>query len=156
MSYKLLQNHMYDYKVNKGGYSLNIFISHFLLGLSLAAPIGPINAAQIDRGIRGEFLHAWLVGLGAMMADGVFMVLVYFGVIHFLNIPFMKSFLLLFGFFILTYLGIESLLNAGRNGAETRSSNESLFKSFSAGFIMSISNPISILFWVRNLWICSC
>ncbi|WP_324254000.1 hypothetical protein [Paenibacillus sp. 1001270B_150601_E10] len=29
------------------------------------------------------------------MADGVFMVL---GVIHFLNIPFMKSFLLLFGF----------------------------------------------------------
>ncbi|MEC0242100.1 LysE family transporter [Paenibacillus dokdonensis] len=127
---------------------MNILISHFLLGLSLAAPIGPINAAQIDRGIRGGFLHAWLVGLGAMLADGVFMLLVYFGVIHFLNIPFMKTFLLLFGFFILTYIGVESLISARKSDLETRSSNESLLKSFSAGFVMSISNPLSILFWV--------
>ncbi|MGG0815605.1 LysE family transporter [Paenibacillus alvei] len=127
---------------------MNIWINHFLLGLSLAAPIGPINAAQMDRGIRGGFLHAWLVGLGAMAADGVFMLLVYFGVIHFLSIPFMKTFLLLFGFFILTYIGIESLINSGKIGNEMRSSKESLAKSFSAGFIMSISNPLSILFWV--------
>lgn len=127
---------------------VNIWINHFLLGLSLAAPIGPINAAQMDRGIRGGFLHAWLVGLGAMAADGVFMLLVYFGVIHFLSIPFMKTFLLLFGFFILTYIGIESLINSGKIGNEMRSSKESLAKSFSAGFIMSISNPLSILFWV--------
>lgn len=127
---------------------MNVLLSHFLLGLSLAAPIGPINAAQMDRGIRGGFWHAWLVGLGAMLADGVFMLLVYFGVIHFLNIPFMKTFLLLFGFFILTYIGIESLTGAGKTGTETRGGNESLFKSFSAGFVMSISNPLSILFWV--------
>ncbi|MBJ9991943.1 MULTISPECIES: LysE family transporter [Paenibacillus] len=127
---------------------MSVWISHFLLGLSLAAPIGPINAAQMDRGLRGGFLHAWLVGLGAMVADGIFMLLVYFGVIHFLNIPFMKTFLLLFGFFILTYIGVESLLTAGKAGMETRSSNESHVKSFSAGFIMSISNPLSILFWM--------
>ncbi|MBA9083946.1 threonine/homoserine/homoserine lactone efflux protein [Fontibacillus solani] len=125
---------------------MNILISHFLLGLSLAAPIGPINAAQIDRGIRGGFLHAWLVGLGAMLADGVFMILVFFGVIHFLNIPFMRTFLLLSGFFILTYIGAESLIKARQNSIETRSNNEPLFKSFSAGFIMSISNPLSIFF----------
>ena len=95
---------------------MSVWISHFLLGLSLAAPIGPINAAQMDRGLRGGFLHAWLVGLGAMVADGIFMLLVYFGVIHFLNIPFMKTFLLLFGFFILTYIGVESLLTAGKAG----------------------------------------
>lgn len=28
---------------------MNVFLSYILLGLSLAAPIGPINAAQIDR-----------------------------------------------------------------------------------------------------------
>ncbi|AZS15188.1 LysE family translocator [Paenibacillus motobuensis] len=127
---------------------MSIWISHLLLGLSLAAPIGPINAAQMDRGIKGGFLHAWLVGLGAMVADGIFMLLVYFGVIHFLNIPFMKTFLLLFGFFILTYIGVESLLTVGKTGMETRGGNESHVKSFSAGFIMSISNPLSILFWM--------
>lgn len=119
-----------------------------MLGLSLAAPIGPINAAQIDRGIKGGFLHAWLVGLGAMVADGIFMLLVYFGVIHFLNIPFMKTFLLLFGFFILTYIGVESLLTVGKTGMEMRGGHESHVKSFSAGFVMSISNPLSILFWM--------
>ncbi|WP_175400607.1 hypothetical protein [Paenibacillus sp. MER 180] len=44
-------------------------------------------------------MHARLVGLGAMAAERVFMLLVYFGVIHFLNISSTKTFLLLFGFF---------------------------------------------------------
>ncbi|GIO34500.1 MULTISPECIES: LysE family transporter [Paenibacillus] len=127
---------------------MNVWISHFLLGLSLAAPIGPVNAAQMDRGLRGGFFHAWLVGLGAMAADGIFMLLVYFGVIHFLSVPFMKTFLLLFGFFILTYIGVESLFTAGKTSPEMRNSQESHMKSFSAGFIMSISNPLSILFWM--------
>ncbi|MEI0737285.1 LysE family transporter, partial [Paenibacillus sp. JTLBN-2024] len=74
------------------------------------------NAAQMDRGLKGGFLHAWLVGLGAMAADGIFMLLVCFGFIHFLNIPFMKTFLLLSGFFILTYIGVESLIAAGKTG----------------------------------------
>jgi threonine/homoserine/homoserine lactone efflux protein len=127
---------------------MNVFISHFLLGLSLAAPIGPINAAQMDRGIRSGFLHAWLVGLGAMAADGVFMLLVYFGVIHFLDIPFMKTFLWLFGFFVLTYIGVESLIGISNPGAPFRSGDEAPLKSFGAGFLMSISNPLSILFWL--------
>jgi L-lysine exporter family protein LysE/ArgO len=127
---------------------MNILISHFLLGLSLAAPIGPVNAAQLDRGIRNGFMHAWLVGIGALLADGVFMLLVYFGVIHFLNIPFMQTFLWLFGFFVLTYIGVESLISSGKLDSQTRSSNESPLKSLSAGFLMSISNPLSILFWL--------
>ncbi|MFC0213404.1 LysE family transporter [Paenibacillus chartarius] len=127
---------------------MNVLISYFLLGLSLAAPIGPINAAQIDRGIRSGFLHAWLVGVGAMLADVIFMLLVYFGVVQFLNIPSMKTFLWLFGFFILTYIGIESLISAGRVGEHRRAGDSSLLKSFGSGFLMSISNPLSILFWL--------
>jgi L-lysine exporter family protein LysE/ArgO len=127
---------------------MNILISHFFLGLSLAAPIGPVNAAQLDRGIRNGFMNAWLVGIGALLADGVFMLLVYFGVIHFLNIPFMQTFLWLFGFFVLTYIGVESLISFGKMDSQNRSSNESQLKSFSAGFLISISNPLSILFWL--------
>jgi threonine/homoserine/homoserine lactone efflux protein len=102
----------------------------------------------MDRGIRSGFMHAWLVGVGAMAADGIFMLLVYFGVIHFLSIPFMQTFLWLFGFFVLTYIGVESLIGVGKPGAQTRSDNEAPFKSFGAGFLMSISNPLSILFWL--------
>ncbi len=125
-----------------------VLFSHFLLGLSLAAPIGPINTAQMERGIRSGFWHAWLVGLGAMLADGAFMLLVYFGVIHFLNEPFMKTFLWLFGCFVLTYTGIESLLHAGKQGDGYRGDGEPPIKSFLSGFLLSVSNPMSILFWL--------
>lgn len=125
-----------------------VLFSHFLLGLSLAAPIGPINTAQMERGIRSGFWHAWLVGIGAMLADGAFMLLVYFGVIHFLNEPFMKTFLWLFGCFVLTYTGIESLLHAGKQGDAYRGGSEAPIKSFLSGFLLSVSNPMSILFWL--------
>ena len=127
---------------------MSIFISYLFLGISLAAPIGPINAAQIDKGIKGGFFHAWLVGLGAMVADTIYMMLVYLGVVHFLETPFMKTFLYFFGFFVLVYTGIESIIGAGKIAASQRQRNESLLKSFLSGFFMSLSSPLTILFWI--------
>ena len=34
-----------------------IFFSYVFLGLSLAAPIGPVNAARRGRGIKNGFFH---------------------------------------------------------------------------------------------------
>lgn len=127
---------------------MSVFLGYVFLGLSLAAPIGPVNAAQLDKGIKSGFFHAWLVGLGAMTADIVYMLAVYFGVIHFLEIPFMKTFLWSFGFFVLVYTGIESLISAGKMVSSSRKSDDSPTKSFFSGFLMSISNPLTILFWL--------
>jgi len=128
---------------------MNVFISYILLGLSLAAPIGPVNAAQLDKGIKQGFWPAWLIGLGAMAADAVFMLLIYFGSAHILNSPFVKTFLWLFGSFILIYSGIESLNKAGNILARSSNSKEeSALKSFTSGFFMTLSNPLSILFWL--------
>src|SRR3954469_1611782 len=87
---------------------MNVFLGYILLGLSLAAPIGPINAAQIDRGIRNGSMHAWLIGVGAVVADGIYMLIVYIGVVQFLETSFMQTFLWLFGCFVLMYTGIET------------------------------------------------
>ena len=127
---------------------MSVLISYVLLGLSLSAPIGPINAAQLDKGIKSGFLHAWLLGVGALLADVLYMMLVYLGVAHFLNTSFMKTFLWLFGCFVLTYTGIESVLNAGKLTTSKKKADESVFKSFISGFFMSVSNPLTILFWL--------
>ena len=128
---------------------MSIFFSYLFLGISLAAPIGPINAAQIDRGIKNGFIHSWTVGLGAMIADLVYMFAVYMGVVQFLEIPIVKTFLWLFGFFVLVYTGIECILSAGKLQENTRSKKgESIAKSFFSGFFLSISNPLTILFWL--------
>lgn len=127
---------------------MNTFLSYLVLGISLSAPVGPINAAQINKGIHNGFFHAWLVGLGAMVADAVFMLLIYFGVAQFLTTPIMKSFLWLFGFFILVYSGIESIVAAKTTIRKDSSENESSGKSFRTGFFMAISNPLNIIFWL--------
>ncbi|MBF0709524.1 LysE family transporter [Alkalihalobacillus hwajinpoensis] len=128
---------------------MSIFVSYILLGLSLSAPMGPINAAQLDRGIRFGFMNAWLVGFGAMVADGVFMMLIYFGLAHVIETPFMKTFLWLFGFFVLTYTGIENIVKADSIGLKQTSGRyETNRKSFRTGFFIAISNPLNILFWL--------
>lgn len=127
---------------------MSLFVSYILLGLSLAAPIGPVNAAQMDRGIRGGFWNAWILGLGSLTADLVFLGVVFFGTIHFLEAPLIKTFLWLFGCFVLIYSGIDALKGAGKL-VDTRSEHkESLAKSFGTGFFLSLSNPLSIMFWL--------
>jgi L-lysine exporter family protein LysE/ArgO len=125
-----------------------VFFSYIFLGLSLAAPIGPINAAQLDRGIKNGFWHAWLIGIGSVVADFLYMLVVYFGVVNFLHTPFIKAFLWSFGFFILIYTGIESLLGAGKISSSSRKTDESYLKTFFTGFFMALSNPLTILFWL--------
>ena len=128
---------------------MNTILGYIFLGLSLSAPIGPINAAQLDKGIRGGFWHAWFVGLGAISADIIYMILVYLGVIHLLETPYVKAFLWIFGFFVLVYTGIESMKDAGNiTPANVRGNVGSLGKSLMSGFLMSLSNPLSILFWL--------
>lgn len=127
---------------------MNIFLSYIILGFSLAAPIGPVNAAQLEKGIKHGFWHAWLIGLGAMVADAVFMLLIYFGLAHFLSTPFAKTFLWLFGGFILIYTGVESFKTSHTLSVSDQRSSESYAKSFYAGFLLTFSNPVSILFWL--------
>ncbi|MDT3427622.1 threonine/homoserine/homoserine lactone efflux protein [Paenibacillus forsythiae] len=128
---------------------MDTFISYIILGLSLSAPIGPINAAQLDKGFRSGFWHAWVLGLGAICADILYMLLVYFGVIHLLESPYIKAFLWLFGFLVLIYTGIESIRDAGRiSFSGPRREADSLGKSLLSGFLMSLLNPLSILFWL--------
>lgn len=125
-----------------------VIFSYIFLGLSLAAPIGPVNAAQLDKGIKNGFLHAWLVGIGATLADAIYMFMVYFGVVHFLDLPFMQTFLWLFGFFVLLYTGIESLLGAQQLELNHSRSKDSYMRCFMTGFFMSLFSPLTALFWL--------
>ncbi|MDR4314965.1 lysine exporter protein LysE/YggA [Niallia circulans] len=129
-------------------FSVTILLSYILLGFTLAAPIGPVNSARIDKGIKNGFWHAWIVGFGSMLADGVFMILVYIGMVHFLEIDIIQIFLWLFGGFILVYTGMESIVGAQHLKLDSLRGKDSLFKCFLTGFIMSITSPLSILFWL--------
>lgn len=132
---------------------MTIFISYIFLGLSLAAPIGPVNAAQMEKGIKHGFLNAWILGIGSVLADIVYMMTVFLGVGHFIQIPIVKAFLWSFGFFVLIYTGIEGLANAGRFiflSKEKVNHYGNLFYRLSNVYLQPVNNP----FLVRNLRFC--
>jgi threonine/homoserine/homoserine lactone efflux protein len=128
--------------------SMSILAGYIILGFTLAAPIGPVNSARLDKGIKNGFWHAWVVGAGSMIADGIFMLLVYLGMVQFLGIPIIQIFLWLFGGFVLIYSGVESIKNANTINLSYSRQKDSLFKCFLTGFIMSITSPLSIFFWL--------
>lgn len=128
--------------------SISLLFSYILLGFTLAAPIGPVNSARLDKGIKNGFWHAWIVGAGSMIADGIFMLMVYLGMVHFLEVPIVQIFLWLFGGFILLYSGIEGIVGANSITLADTRGKDSLFRCFMTGFIMSITSPLSILFWL--------
>jgi threonine/homoserine/homoserine lactone efflux protein len=131
-----------------GFMSVSVLLSYIFLGLALAAPIGPVNSARLDKGIKNGFWHAWIVGAGSMIADGLFMLMVYLGVSNFLDIPIFQIFLWLFGSFVLIYSGIEGIIGANSIKLDFKREKESLFKCFLTGFVMSVTSPLSILFWL--------
>lgn len=83
-----------------------------------------------------------------MIADGAFMLMVYLGMVKFLSIPIVQIFLWLFGGIILIYSGWGSIKGANSINLTYSRNKDSLLKCFMTGFIMSISSPLSILFWL--------
>jgi L-lysine exporter family protein LysE/ArgO len=128
---------------------LNSIVAYIFLGVSLAAPIGPVNAAQLDTGIKNGFFHAWIFGIGALSADVLYMIMVYFGIGQIIEFPLVKVFLWSFGCFVLTYTGIESLLSLHKIELNSRYGKKiRLRHSLLTGFLMSLLNPLTILFWL--------
>lgn len=103
-------------------------LQNMLLGLTLAAPIGPVNLEIIKRGLKEGFRQAFLTGAGAMCADETYLTLIFFGLTSFLNITFMKIFLGIAVSIILIYLGTVSVKEFFRNTA-TGNAPRRLFKS---------------------------
>ena len=124
-------------------------LSYIVLGLSLSIPVGPINIEMIKRGIKNGFWHSWAVGLGVMSADIVLMLLIYFGVSTYLTTPMAQLIMWIFGFLILVYLGYESIRDAFKEVTiSDEVEKETKSKSFISGFLIAISNPLNIIFWI--------
>lgn len=123
-------------------------LQNILLGLSLAAPIGPVNLEIIKRGLKSGFTQAFLTGAGAMSADATYLTLIFFGLISFLNIPLMKIFLGVAGSIVLVYLGATSIKEyCGKSLANTKQPHRLFKNSYTAGYVLAFFSPMTIVWW---------
>ena len=128
---------------------MNSIIAYIILGVSLAAPIGPVKTVLLNTGIKSGFFHAWFFSLGSITTDIMYMCMVYFGVGQIIEFPLVKIILWSFGCFVLLYMGIENLLTIHKIELTMKSGKGvRLRQSILTGFFMSLLNPLTILFWL--------
>lgn len=127
---------------------MNDILRNVLLGISIAAPIGPSSLAVIQNGLRRGFLRAFLTGLGVTMADATILLVIYFGLSGFVHLPIFKVLIWTLGAIVLLYLGSQSIREAlGKIDLETTTVSMT-GNPLWAGFLVNISNPIAIIWWV--------
>ncbi|WP_377889862.1 LysE family translocator [Alkalihalobacillus sp. R86527] len=127
---------------------LETVVGHIILGLSIAAPIGPINIEIMKQGIHKGFWSSLLVGGGGMSADLILMCLMYFGIAAFVKISYVQLSLLVLGCVILTLSGIQGCLSSVSIDEAHDKDKSGLFHSYATGFMIAAFNPMNLLFWL--------
>ena len=121
---------------------------NILLGISLAAPLGPSSVAVIQKGLQRGFLRAFLTGLGVTMADATYLLIVFFGLSSFVSIPAVKVLIWTLGACVLLYLGIQSIAGASRKLEFDKTAVSITRNPVSAGYLVNISNPLAAVWWL--------
>ena len=123
-------------------------LQNILLGLSLAAPFGPVNVEIVKRGLNSGFKQAFVTGLGAMTADTTYLTIIFFGLVSFLKMPLLKIFFALAGSLILIYLGVTSIKDfLGKTDYDEKQNRRFLKNPYVAGYVIALSCPITIVWW---------
>lgn len=128
-----------------------MLLSGIALGVSIAAPPGPVTALAAQEVASRSWLAGWLVTVGATTADGVFFVLAYFGLSRLLTAQ-ERDALFLVGGSLMLYLAASAVARA-RGGGTARSPGgrlpSALARSpFLAGLSMGLTNPYQLAWWI--------
>jgi threonine/homoserine/homoserine lactone efflux protein len=121
---------------------------NILLGVTLAAPIGPAGVAVIQNGLRGGFPRAFLTGIGVTMADTTYLLVVFFGLASFIGYPAVKISIWALGAALLFYLGVQSIRESGRKIDFDMQSTQATRNPLAVGYMVNISNPMAVVFWL--------
>lgn len=121
------------------------FIQGFIIGLSIAAPVGPVGLLCIRRSLMHGWRMGFITGLGAATADALYGCIAAFGlaaVAAFLN---QHTFLLnLAGGIFLLYLGFRTALSQAGSKMAPEELRKSAFSMFISTILLTLTNPATI------------
>jgi len=133
-------------------------LSHVLLlgpgiviGLVVAAPIGPVNLICIRRTLQYGFANGFISGLGAALGDGMFAIVTGFGLTAISQwIVGLSTALQLAGGTLLVCFGLYTYLSKppARLDAKTEASDKrarTLVRAIASTFALTITNPATLL-----------
>ena len=125
--------------------SLLSVVGGAILGLSLAAPPGPMNAIIAEESVNRGWKAGFAAGLGAMSADATFFVLALAGLVAFIrDAPTVRGVMVGIGGVLMLYFAFGAVQNAGDfSGAESGGQS-----GFRKAFALALTNPYQITWWL--------
>jgi threonine/homoserine/homoserine lactone efflux protein len=128
---------------------IGFLLKGMLVGVVIAVPVGPVGILCIRRTILDGRLPGLFSGLGAASADSVFGIIAGFGLtfISDLLIDY-QDYLRVGAAAFLLYVGVTALLNDPVARARSGSDPEGLFGDFASTFVLTITNPVTILSFI--------
>jgi threonine/homoserine/homoserine lactone efflux protein len=130
------------------GWSLLLFLEAFVLGVVVAAPLGPVGATVVRTGLLRGFGPALAIGVGAAVVDGVYFVAAAAGASQAFRTAWLGVPLWLGGTAFLAYLGFSGLAGGTRTPQETASIPYSVPLAFGHGLLITLLNPLTIASWL--------
>lgn len=117
-----------------------------LLGLAIAAPLGPIGIYCIQKTLSSGFKSGLFSGLGAATADAIYGSIAGLGLSSFIS--YLMGYKALFqglGGLFICYLGIKFFINTPQVHLQKQPVQKSSLNSYTVTFLLTLSNPVTIV-----------
>ncbi|MCS5709843.1 LysE family transporter [Candidatus Berkiella aquae] len=124
---------------------LLLFLKGFIIGFSIAAPVGPIGILCINRTLKAGIAAGLLSGLGAAFADAFYGCIAGAGFVAVSTLLLRYEILIrILGGLFLGYLGLKIFFSPHKPNAP-QDAAKSLWQDFFSTFLLTITNPATIL-----------
>jgi threonine/homoserine/homoserine lactone efflux protein len=124
---------------------LSFFFRGFIIGFSIAAPVGPIGVLCIRRTLAEGRASGLISGLGAASADAIYGSIAAFGLTFISSLLIHEQgWLRLVGGTFLCYLGLKTFLSRPAEQPVLAKGSD-LLSAYASTFFLTITNPMTIL-----------
>jgi threonine/homoserine/homoserine lactone efflux protein len=128
---------------------IGFLLKGLLVGIVIAVPVGPVGILCIRRTIIDGRLAGLFSGLGAASADSVFGIIAGFGLTVISDSLFYyQDYLRVGAAVFLLYVGITALMSDPTVRRRTDDDAQGLFGDFASTFVLTITNPVTILSFI--------
>ncbi len=122
-------------------------IQALFVGMAFSSPLGPTNIEIIRRGMKKGFWSALLFGLGGILAETLYFLVIFFGLSPFLGNTVVKLTLSALGTLVLFSLSASAfndLIQKKNEGSIGKLSESDAF----SGFMVTLTNPTTLPEWI--------
>jgi threonine/homoserine/homoserine lactone efflux protein len=126
----------------------SIFLKGFLVGITIAAPVGPIGILCIKKTLTHGRLAGFLTGMGAAVADTCYGAVAAFGLVLVSNLitEYTMAIRIIGGIFLLL-IGIK-IIRQTTTASAPPAVHITYFKDFVTTIFLTLSNPITIFAFI--------